>query len=369
MKLSLLFILFSFFSFSSAFAFPEMARIGYQNCTSCHVSPSGGGVMTPYGRGMSADILSTWQYEGEEALGHGLVHTPDWLQIGGESRWIQTYVDNIQATQKQWFPMQNELEASVQLAKFTMVGNLNIEGGPVGSPNNGLLISERLYGMYNINEDTYLRIGKFIIPFGINQPNHESVIAKGLGWDQGTESDNIEAGFIGEKINLMVTTDLGRPDNSNIRSERGLAINLAYNLFTTDKLGWSIFSGNSNDSTRLVTGPYAVLSFFRKLVLLSQLDLQFKDPKDASSGSEQKGFVSFNRLQYELSKGLHPYLIHQISYLNQNNVSSRYDSYGAGIMWFPRPHFEFWTEWDKERNMSVSPDYSDSAWLVLHYYL
>ena len=69
--------------------------------------------MSPYGRGMASDILSTWHFEGEETLGHGLFHnkdgspyqTPDWIQVGGESRWIQTYTNNLQATQTQWFPI------------------------------------------------------------------------------------------------------------------------------------------------------------------------------------------------------------------------------------------------------------------------
>ncbi len=361
---------------SFAEAFPEMSRIGYQNCVSCHVSPTGGGVLTPYGRGMASDILSTWHYDGEESIGHGLIknkdgkefQTPDWIQVGGESRWIQTYVDNLQATQRQWFAMQNEIETALKFSNFSIVGNLNIEGGPPNSPDTGLLVSERLFGMFNLTDETYLRAGKYLLPFGIDQANHTSVISKGLGWDEGSESDNFEVGYIGEKYNLILTTDFGRPDNLSLKSERGVALNLAYNLQTTHKLGWSTFSGNSNDNTRLVTGPYAILGFFRKLVLLSQFDMQFKDSKDPAV-SEQRGFVVFNRLQYEVVKGLHPYVIHQIAYPNSSTVTSRYDSYGGGLMWFPRPHFEFWAEWDKERNIAVSPSYTDSAWLVLHYYL
>jgi len=366
-----------FFGLCQAQAFPEMVRIGYQNCMACHVSPSGGGVMTPYGRGMASDILSTWHYEGEETIGHGLFkdsggkafQTPDWLQLGGESRWIQTYVNNLQATQTQWFPMQDEIEAAVNFMKVWLVGNINFQGGPPGTPNYGVPVSERLYAMYNITDEAYLRAGKYMLPFGDNQPNHTVVISKGLGWDAGRESDNFEVGYIGEKYNVIVTGDFGRPDNSDVQSEKGVAGNLSYNLETTHKLGWSAFAGNSLDSTRFVTGPYAMLGFFRKLVLLSQVDLQWKDLKDSSAGPEQQGFVTFNRLQYEAAKGVQPYLVHQISYLNSSNIGSRYDSFGAGVMWFPRPHFEFWAEWDKERNMIVTPSYTDSAWLVLHYYL
>lgn len=368
-----------FMNVSLAHAYPEMIRIGYQNCAACHASPTGGGVMTPYGRGMSSDILSTWAIEGEEAIGDGLIkgkdgkawQTPDWLQIGGDSRWIQTYVNNLQATQTQWFPMENEFETAVKLMKLWIVGNLDFQGGPPGTPNYGNLIFERLYGMYNITDAIYLRAGKYMLPFGINQPNHTAVIAQGLGWDEGMESDNVETGFIGEKYNVILTGDLGRPDNSLVQSEKGIALNFAYNLLTTHKIGWSAFSGNSGftNSTRFVTGPYFILGFFRKLVLLSQLDLQWKDFQGAQAGPEQQGFVTFNRLQYEVLKGVSPYIVEQISYLNNSDITTRFDSLGAGVIWFPRPHFEFWAEWEKLRNMAMAPVYTDSAWLVLHYYL
>ena len=36
----------------SAFALPNMVRLGYPNCVSCHVTPQGGGVLNPYGKGI-----------------------------------------------------------------------------------------------------------------------------------------------------------------------------------------------------------------------------------------------------------------------------------------------------------------------------
>jgi hypothetical protein len=265
--------------------------------------------------------------------------------------------------------MQNEIESAFNYLKFWFVGNLNFDGGPPGTPNYGVLESERLYGMYNLTDDVYLRAGKYLLPFGIDQPNHTAVIAQGLGWNVGNETDNVEAGYIGEKYNLIVTGDFGRPDNNSIQSETGVALNFAYNLFTTQKIGWSAFYGNSNTGVRNVTGPYGIFSFMRKLVLLSQFDFQWMDFKDPTTGPEQQGFVTFNRLQYEIVKGVHPYIIEQISYLNDTSIGSRFDSYGGGFMWYPRPHFEFWAEWDKVRNMAVAPNYTDSAWLILHYYL
>jgi hypothetical protein len=35
-----------------ALALPTMIRLGYQNCSSCHITPQGGGLLSPYGRGI-----------------------------------------------------------------------------------------------------------------------------------------------------------------------------------------------------------------------------------------------------------------------------------------------------------------------------
>jgi len=34
------------------YAYPNMIRLGYTSCATCHVSPQGGGVLTRYGRGI-----------------------------------------------------------------------------------------------------------------------------------------------------------------------------------------------------------------------------------------------------------------------------------------------------------------------------
>jgi hypothetical protein len=46
---------------SPAAAYPNMIRLGYPTCASCHVSPQGGGVLTRYGKGV--DLAQTLRAE------------------------------------------------------------------------------------------------------------------------------------------------------------------------------------------------------------------------------------------------------------------------------------------------------------------
>src|SRR5665213_1369307 len=101
-------ILLQFLSPKVAMAFPEMVRHGYVNCTSCHVSPSGGGVLTPYGRQQATDLLSTWSTEKEAGPVQGLLQTPEWLNLGGDLRTIEIYRNTPQVTSARFLNMQED---------------------------------------------------------------------------------------------------------------------------------------------------------------------------------------------------------------------------------------------------------------------
>ena len=42
-----------------AAALPTMIRLGYSDCAACHLSPQGGGLLTPYGKGV--DAAQSWR--------------------------------------------------------------------------------------------------------------------------------------------------------------------------------------------------------------------------------------------------------------------------------------------------------------------
>src|SRR6478609_5615506 len=78
---------------STARAYPFMIRHGYTGCASCHVDPSGEGLLTEYGRAQSVLLLSTRYGRAPDAepgrvadFLFGLVPTPSWLLLGG---WVR----------------------------------------------------------------------------------------------------------------------------------------------------------------------------------------------------------------------------------------------------------------------------------------
>ncbi|WP_413290428.1 hypothetical protein [Bdellovibrio sp. HCB337] len=361
------FFLLSFLSSSAAFAFPEMIRMGYPNCTSCHVSPSGGGLMTDYGRSIAAEALSTWAYPKEELPGHGyLPEPPAWLKIGGDVRVIQTYIDNAQATAKSFFLMQSDLELGFNFGRFWYVQDLGIQGGPERAPNRGEFVAHRYYALYNLNDESYVRAGKYLLPYGLNIPDHTSFIRRNLGFDQGQETYNLDIGMIGEVWNSILAISFGRKEDP-VDLEKGASLQVGYNHGDTHKIMGSLAYLKKEDvSSRILLGPQIIWGFNSKLVFLGEYDYQEKTLEGATK-TVQKGAVTYSRLQYEVKKGVNPYLLHQLSYLDFTQLRTRTNSVGAGVLWYPRPHLELTTEVDYSETAQINA-YNTVGWILGHYY-
>src|SRR5450432_3431034 len=67
--------LLQFAALRPGFALPTMIRLGYPNCSSCHISPQGGGLLNPYGRGIDrAQSLQGGEYAPWQAPLSGLLN-------------------------------------------------------------------------------------------------------------------------------------------------------------------------------------------------------------------------------------------------------------------------------------------------------
>src|SRR5262245_41560337 len=91
--------------------YPGSVRWGYANCSTCHYNVSGGGVLAPYGRQLSRELLSTAGGEGEPLFAYGL-STPEWLALGGDFMAVVTS-ERDPTSGSQFEVMQADLEAAV----------------------------------------------------------------------------------------------------------------------------------------------------------------------------------------------------------------------------------------------------------------
>jgi hypothetical protein len=352
----------------SAIAFTENIRHGYFNCLSCHVSPSGGGILTEYGRSLSKELMSTWGTPGEESfLSLAMKNRPEWLNLGGHVRGLQIVKDNPSSQSSKFIPMQADIEIAFDNGeKWVFDATFGMRATTADLSQLNQPFSRRHYVLYRINEENSLRLGQFQFAFGLGDPNHTNSIRRGLGWDQGTESNNLEWALQSDTFSSFLSIVSDSPKLQGVEREKGVALQLGYFVTGNSKIGLSAYQGKKSFLTRQVVGPFAVVSLTEQLYLLSEIDMQ---SQITTGTSEQtvNGIASFQKLGIELYRGVFPYLSWNRSQLDFSQKNSILDIYSIGLQFLPRPHLEIISNISQERAANQAA--ATSAYLMLHYYL
>lgn len=378
-----------------AWAFPEMVRHGYVNCTSCHASPTGGGLLNEYGRALSRELLSHGRFFFERAPGappaehapgespmeaesteqeflHGAVSLPNWLQLGGHLRVLQLFKDTPTETVGRFIPMQLDLEAMVQPVKQVSIlatlgrSNPRITSGAISD----FFVSRRHWLQFGFLQTTYsqalIRLGRFFPAYGLQIAEHTSFTRRNLGFDQERESYNLEASWIGDRLSITGTWILGRPDRASLSREEGFSLQGTHALGNHSKLGLNAYTGlapgSSPENRRSMLGVFGIVGITPQFYALAEWDGSYSD-------SLQWGWMNYAKFGWEADQGLHFYLSQEFSQPSRVQPGLFLEAYTAGIQYFPRPHWEFLAAFRKERNTGVSLSFDTAIWLLAHYYL
>lgn len=352
----------------SALCYPEMVRHGYVNCISCHVSPTGGGILTPYGRELSKEILSTWSKEGEQEFLYGaLSGRPEWINLGGDFRNLVLYRDTTVIKEGSIIQMQLDLEVAVSVSRFTFVSTAGYKAPPPSNPNDTeRLISRRHYINYGSTDGLSFRAGKFLSAFGINTPDHAIVTKRGLNWDQGSETYNLENAWAGEKVSVFLTAIFGRPDQTMLKREKGGTATASYSILDKYKMGGSYFYGMNDLGKRHTYGPWGILGITEKATVLIEFDLQ--NHSMTGTAESKNGFVSYNKFDYEFIKGLHSFLTQEFQNLDVSRSNQLTRVTGIGIQFFPRPHLDLNLSYQRY-SLGGNSDPTHLLFFLFHLYL
>lgn len=349
-------------------AFPDTARHGYVNCGVCHVSMAGGGTLTPYGRALSAEFMSTWANETEGQPFHGAVESlPESLLVGGGLRTVQTYTDTPKVRQGRYFLMQSDVELGWATEAYTVLASFGRDINSPDSHKDDEWVSARHFVGFGINDNVSIRLGKFMKAYGLTIPNHTAQIKRGLGWSEFSETYNAEVNFFAESYVVSVTGIGGRPDDDDEDSEKGFALTGHFlSLNPNLRIGASFYLGRNEDKTeRKIFGPDFVFAPNKRTYLMGEYDLVQIAPKE---GESLQGFVTYTQFGYELLKGLDITLTHEAKKNDREEDQLAFSGYGPGIRFSPRPHLILTGEWQKQKTPQFNKTI-DSAWMVMQYWL
>jgi hypothetical protein len=198
---------------STASAEPTFLAKQYTRCTACHYSPTGGGLLTPYGRLLSQRELSTWggttpapeagaedDRHGEQAFLYGaLGDALGPVHLGLELRPSHLRIAFPGGHQEMNLQMNLDLVGALQKNGWTAYGTVGREP-PNSAVRGGRTLSEPAFISYEhwisyqIDDGFRIRAGRFLPAYGVHFADHTTYSRSPLDLDRNDQVYGLEVG-------------------------------------------------------------------------------------------------------------------------------------------------------------------------------
>ena len=193
----------------------------YNRCTSCHYSATGGGLLTPYGRSLSRQELSTTGRSpagaapttpghGEESFLYGaLGDSLGPLELGLDTRPSHVRIDSSGVTSDMDILMTADLQAAFRSHGFTVYGEFGRQ--PLFTDTRW--DSYEWWASYESDKGLGIRAGRFLPAYGVNFADHTSFNRAGMGFDFLDQLLGVELSQSGGHHLLQVALAPGRAES------------------------------------------------------------------------------------------------------------------------------------------------------------
>jgi len=349
----------------------------YNRCTSCHYSPTGGGLLTPYGRSLSRQELSTTgktdpsapppaKGKGEESFLWGaLGDTLAPVDVGIDVRPSHLGLDvGGPSSSSRDFLMTADLLAAWRAHGFTVYGEVGRKPA-IGVDDAGIYSYEHWVG-YESPRGLGVRVGRFLPAYGIRLADHTAFTRSLLGFDKYDQVYALELSHTGEKHLLQLSLGPGGAD--------AIVHGYPHSFTTSARFQWDlgprtalVFSGLFRDKTTLVPsngggGVRLGIAPTRRLSIWTEADTQFRQ---GSSGSP--AYTLLNETGFEVYRGVWLKLSPQLR--------TEYGDTSAGVWrWvleadlLPRTHWNLGLSYYHDKTRATGFVY-ETLFAQLHLYL
>ena len=343
-----------------AAAYAWMIRHEYSGCSTCHSDPSGGTLLTPYGRAQSELLLSTqWTHKPPEEphptsgqlLGLPL---PSEVLAGVDVR--DAYMGNFangELVDHRFLHMRSDAIAQLKLSRLRLYGSIGYANASSAlyterawvtrAATWGNLVSREHWLGVDVGQHVLVRAGRLLQPFGARIPEHTVWVRSETQTDLNQyQQHGVSAAYDGTHWRTEGMAILGNFQASpDAYRERGFA---GYAEFYPSS-GWSI--GASAKATHAATDillrtattrqAYGIMGRFKvspPLVLTGEVDALARNAR--GRGGTQVGHASLLQADLEVVRGLH--------LVGTGETESLGDGGGTALggwvsaWWFPIPH-------------------------------
>ena len=199
-----------------AAAEPMFLSKQYPRCTACHYSASGGGLLTPYGRSLSREEISTFGRRdaaaeagdwAEEEFLFGAVGSDSPLQLGLDLRPSQLRIEVAgRELPDRNLLMNLDLQAAWRTGDWTAYGT-------VGRRPGGGLVTYEHWLARQVGDGVSVRAGRFLPAYGVRFADHTALSRDRLGLAEDDQIYGVELGLSSDRSLLQVAVGPGRAES------------------------------------------------------------------------------------------------------------------------------------------------------------
>lgn len=357
------------------YAFPELIRHGYVNCSACHTTQQGGDLLNSYGRELSKELLSRNDSFFKDASAEKRfleVQTPEWLRVGADVRLLQTFSESSVASKGRFMVMQAEVAALANLNEnisfYTSLARF--EATKADAEWKDFLYVPALWARYQkaVNDTTAwaLRAGRFYPAYGAWVAEHTFVNRRYLGLNPGEERLAGELSFSSENYQFVLTGLHGRATNGKIDPERGWTAQVSKVFGKRSRAGINMYRStlqqNGVESKKSHEGLFALIGWSEDLSILFQLDR-------LSLPNGKTGVLDLMKFSYGATEGVELFFTQEYYNSDLEKSDPRVEVYGIGAQYFPVPNFNILTTFRMQKDSAQLDEFQRVVWLIGHFYL
>lgn len=363
-------VLAAYWSVVPAAAEPTFLSKQYPRCTACHYSPSGGGLLTPYGRSLSREEISTFGRRdaaagedagAEEAFLFGAVSSDNPLQLGLDLRPSQLRFDVAgRDLPDRNFLMNLDLQAAWRSGKWTAYGT-------VGRRPGGGLVSYEHWIARQVSDRVSVRGGRFLPAYGVRFADHTALSRERLGLAEEDQIYGVELGLSSDRSLLQLAAGPGRAASlldDDGRAALTVSGRLQRDLGSRTVLIGSVLHRGASDRAARSTAAGASFGYAPVpwLVTWTQADVRSHD-----SPRGDRTLIVTNQTSVEAWRGIW-FRVSPQAYRVSGNPRAEVRRMVYGLDFYPRTHWHVNLSWYRDR--FVFSDRLDQRLLAqLHLYL
>ena len=298
-------LIFAWVGESSLRAEPYLAvRTGFK-CGQCHINKSGGGKRTQFGVIYSQTYLPRTQVKKKSQKTFFDGYVSEHVSIGGNLRLINLTVFGVDRPRRAYqrdntFDMtEGNVYLQLDVVKDFLMFYIDEIVTPAGAS------SREAFGLiHNLPFNSYLKAGRFLLPYGLRILDDESFIRQKTGFNYDNQDVGVEVGFEPGPFSLIMagSNGTGGPGDNNLDKQFSSVGSVVFRHF---RVGASFSRNRIPDILRYTYGGFAAL-YFGRFTVLGEVDVIEERVKNKEEEREKNGdkLAAFGELNILLSKGI-----------------------------------------------------------------